>query len=192
MIVSPTSLGPTGSAAVRAAEAPRFAGPAALLCIALTLAGCGEGPADRPDAAQATPARAPPAVEFLSGERRTLADFRGSWLFVNYWAEWCAPCLEEIPELNELHEEGGGAFVVGVNFDQLDAKTMRPQVEQLGIRFPVTVADPGAVLGVTMPEVLPSTYVFDPSGAMVAVLRGPQTLEALHGAMEVADVVAAQ
>lgn len=167
----------------------------AALAGTLALAACGEvsdGSGAATEAAapvEAPPVAAAPALEFLSGERRAVEDFRGSWLFVNYWAEWCAPCLEEIPELNELHEESAEVFVVGVNFDQLDAETMRPQVEQLGIRFPVTVADPGDVLGVSLPEVLPSTYVFAPSGEMVRVLRGPQTLEALHGAMRLADAV---
>ena len=187
MTASPTSPGPRRSAVARVPEALRVAALAATLA----LAACADAPDGDDAAAEATPAPVaaapPPALEFLSGERRAVEDFRGSWLFVNYWAEWCAPCLEEIPELNELHEESAEVFVVGVNFDQLDADTMRPQVEQLGIRFPVTVGDPGEVLGVVMPEVLPSTYVFAPSGEMVRVLRGPQTLEALHGAMGLAD-----
>jgi len=160
---------------------------AACVLAATLLAGCAEEAtpvADGPTAGAETAAAAPaaPSVELLSGEQRTLADFRGSWLFVNYWAEWCAPCLEEIPELNELHGEAD-VYVLGINFDQLDAETMRPQVAQLGIRFPVAAADPTALLGLELPEVLPSTFVFDPAGEPVAVLRGPQTLEALRGAM---------
>ncbi|MEE4299539.1 MAG: TlpA disulfide reductase family protein [Pseudomonadales bacterium] len=153
---------------------------------AALLAACAEesGHLDEPLAAESDVAEAPaaPSVELLSGERRALAEFRGSWLFVNYWAEWCAPCLEEIPELNALHAEDG-VYVLGINFDQLDAGTMRPQVAALGIRFPVAAVDPTELLGLELPEVLPSTFVFDPSGETVAVLRGPQTLDALHGAM---------
>lgn len=156
---------------------------------AALLAACAEEPApvaDAPPPAPApTAAPAAPAFDLLSGEQRTLADLRGSWLFVNYWAEWCAPCLEEIPELNALHGEEG-VYVLGINFDQLDAETMRPQVAQLGIGFPVAAADPTELLGLEMPEVLPSTFVFDPAGERVTVLRGPQTLEALHGVMAAA------
>lgn len=157
---------------------------------ALLLAACAEEPAPAATASAAPaaaavepPAPATPALELLSGEQRSLEDFRGSWLFVNYWAEWCAPCLEEIPELNELHEASDDVYVLGVNFDQLDAETMRPQVAELGIRFPVAAIDPTELLGLQLPEVLPSTFVFGPDGERVAVLRGPQTLEALHGAM---------
>lgn len=183
MNASRTSRPPKRTSAVRAGE--RIA---AGVLAGLLLGGCAEEPAPVTEAPAAAPvvaeAPATPAIELLSGEQRALAEFRGSWLFVNYWAEWCAPCLEEIPELNELHAEAD-VYVLGINFDQLDAETMRPQVAQLGIRFPVAAADPTELLGLEMPEVLPSTFVFDPAGEPVAVLRGPQTLEALHGAMAV-------
>jgi len=172
---------------VRAAEA------GALALLLLLFAGCsGETEMSTAAAPATAPAAQPPApvaaprLEFLSGETRTLAEFQGQYLFVNYWAEWCGPCLDEIPELNELHEEAMDAFVVGINFDRLTPEEMRPQVEALGIHFPVAVDDPAAVLGLETPEVLPSTFVFDPAGAMVAVLRGPQTLESLRAAMTAA------
>ena len=38
-----------------------------------------------------------------------LADLRGYWVVINYWAQWCKPCIEEIPELNALHAAGGTA-----------------------------------------------------------------------------------
>ncbi len=109
----------------------------------------------------------------------------GRWLFVNYWAEWCAPCLVEIPELNEFQAEAADRVVVlGINFDGLPPEVMAPQVERLDIRFPIAVNDAGEVLGIELPEVLPSTYVFDPDGRQVGVLLGPQTLEQLYAAME--------
>jgi hypothetical protein len=60
---------------------------------------------------------------------------------------------------------------------------MREQVAELDIRFPVAVGDPGELLNVSLPEVLPSTYVFDPEGRRVAVLRGPQDRASLEAAM---------
>ena len=173
------------AASVRAAEMRVW------LCAgALALAGCG---ADSPapdaalsDTAGAAVVEAPapaPAVALLDGTDMPIEAFRGGWLFVNYWAEWCAPCLEEIPELNHLHASSAEVFVLGINFDQLEPEVMRPQVASLGIEFPVAAGDPTAALGLALPEVLPSTFVFDPAGQQVAVLRGPQTLEDLHGAM---------
>ena len=45
--------------------------------------------------------------------------YRGQWVLVNYWAEWCKPCLEEIPELNHL-DKSPGISVLGVNFDGVE------------------------------------------------------------------------
>lgn len=164
----------------------------ALTALTMLLAGCGEPepviiarPA--PDAASGADAAAtvPPLVQLAMADGSTLPvdAFDGSWLFVNYWAEWCAPCLEEIPELNELEHEVDGARVLGINFDGLDAAVIREQMETLGIAFPVAVGEAGAALGLQSPEVLPSTYVFDPDGVQQGVLRGPQSLDMLRAAM---------
>jgi len=44
------------------------------------------------------------------------ADYRGQWVVINYWAEWCKPCIKEIPELNGL-DRREGYRVLGANFD---------------------------------------------------------------------------
>ena len=46
-----------------------------------------------------------PAAELADGGSLRFAERTGQWLVINYWAEWCAPCREEIPELNELHDQ---------------------------------------------------------------------------------------
>lgn len=125
------------------------------------------------------------AIPLLDGTTLALSDLEGRWVFVNYWAEWCAPCREEIPELNTLQaEEDERVLVLGVNFDQLPVEVMGPQAEKLGIRFAVAAEDPRDLLGIALPEVLPSTYVFDPDGRQVGVLRGPQDLDELRAAMQ--------
>lgn len=127
----------------------------------------------------------PESIALLDGTTLALSGLKGRWVFVNYWAEWCAPCREEIPELNILQaEEGDRVLVLGVNFDQLPVEVMGPQAEKLGIRFAVAAEDPRDLLGITLPEVLPSTYVFDPDGRQLGVLIGPQNLDQLRAAMQ--------
>lgn len=147
------------------------------------LLACAEDSQPPPATMGASPAVAD-AIELLDGTMLPLSSFEGRWVFVNYWAEWCAPCREEIPELNILQaEEGDRVLVLGVNFDQLPVEVMGPQAERLGIRFAVAAEDPRDLLGIALPEVLPSTYVFDPAGNLVGVLLGPQDLEQLRAAM---------
>lgn len=150
---------------------------AAMLALGLVLTGCG-GEDRSPESEART-------IGLVNGEVLTLDDMAGRWLFVNYWAEWCAPCLVEIPELNEFHEDAADRVIVlGVNFDRLPAEEMLPQVESLDIRFPVAVSEPSDVLDIASPQVLPSTYVFNPAGERVGVLVGPQSLEQLYAVLE--------
>ena len=159
---------------------------AVLLCSALGLAACGagEGGGDASAPSEAAAPETAPALTFLDGTTRSVDSYRGGWLVVNYWAEWCAPCREEIPELNALDAAREDVEVIGVNFDALAPAELAPQAEALGIAFPVAVNDPGAVLGLTPPEVLPSTYLFDPEGRLVATLVGPQDEASLRAAIE--------
>ena len=64
--------------------------------------------------------------------------YTGRYLLVNYWAEWCHPCLEEIPELNILAREYSDEIaVIGVNFDGLGAEEISLQQKRLGVTLSV-------------------------------------------------------
>jgi thiol-disulfide isomerase/thioredoxin len=110
-----------------------------------------------------------------------LDEFRGHWLVINYWAIWCKPCIQEIPELNAL-DELPGVSVLGVNYDGASGDELAQQRDTLGIAFPVLDSDPAAQLGVPRPQVLPTTLVIDPDGNLQNTLLGPQTLESLRAA----------
>jgi thiol-disulfide isomerase/thioredoxin len=111
-----------------------------------------------------------------------LASARGHWVVVNYWAEWCKPCIKEIPELNQLAREHPELKVFGVNYDDETGEELMAQVEKLGIEFPLLGVDPAAELGIPRPAVLPTTFILTPEGELAATLVGPQTLESLVAA----------
>ena len=131
-----------------------------------------------------------PEVELADGSGASWDQWRGQWLLVNYWAEWCAPCRKEIPELNKLHSDGQSSVVVlGVNFDGLRGAALTDLMQEMDIRFPVLVNDPGARWDQPPPTVLPSTLVIDPEGNLRDVLVGPQTYESLARAVEMTSEV---
>lgn len=111
--------------------------------------------------------------------------WHGRWLVVNYWAEWCAPCRHEIPELNALNLRDD-VQVVGVNFDGIRGAKLQEVTVAMDVTFPTLVDDPGPRYGVERPRVLPTTLVIQPDGLLLSELRGPQTQQSLLQAMGLA------
>lgn len=109
----------------------------------------------------------------------------GTWRVINYWALWCTPCREEIPELNKLAHEAG-VTVLGVNFDNKQGDALSADISALNIEFPQLTEDPAGRLGTERPQVLPTTLIVDPAGQLVLTLTGPQTETDLLAALDAA------
>ena len=126
------------------------------------------------------------AVDFtlkdLSGRDRQLSEFRGKWVVVNYWATWCPPCLEEMPELELFHSahQDKDAVVLGVNFEEIEIEPLKAFVESQFLSFPILRSTPTgrSALG-TIPG-LPTTYIITPDGKVAARQVGPVKREMLE------------
>ncbi len=115
----------------------------------------------------------------------------GGYVAINYWAEWCVPCREEIPELNALHHDRDttGLVILGVNYDGISGESLAILIGEMGIEFPVLVSDPSERFGYDVPRLLPTTVIMGPENHVHQILVGPQTreslLEAVPGSMRV-------
>jgi thiol-disulfide isomerase/thioredoxin len=126
----------------------------------------------------------------VQGNGYQIDDLQGKYLIVNYWATWCAPCIKEIPELNALADEFPDQLSLwGVNYDEPEGEEQLRQVAKMKISFPVFRDNPSDQLGVSMPEVLPTTLIFDPQGALIATLVGPQSRESLLSHLSMAKAL---
>jgi thiol-disulfide isomerase/thioredoxin len=117
----------------------------------------------------------------LDGKPVSVSDYRGKWVIVNFWATWCPPCLDEIPDLVDLYDENRERLVVlGVNYEEVNEEYLKQFVESHLISYPVMRMDPlpvtplGPVLG------LPTTYIVSPQGERVARHEGPITRDAIE------------
>ncbi len=112
-----------------------------------------------------------------NGQKYNWDDFRGRWLVVNYWAQWCTSCLKEIPELNQLHlnYNSNKMNIIGINFDKPLIVELKRQITSFNIKFPVILNDFSGEVGHFKPAGLPVTYIFDPSGELKIKLIGAQT-----------------
>ena len=106
-------------------------------------------------------------------------NYRGQWVVVNYWAEWCKPCIKEIPELNDLNSQNADVTVLGVNFDGAVGDELARQLDELKVAFETLPYDPSAELGIERHRDLPTTVIISPEGDLKEVLIGPQTQESL-------------
>ncbi len=105
-----------------------------------------------------------------------ISHYQGKWVILNYWAEWCLPCLKEIPELNQLQQDHGDELaVIAVNFDRIQGKELTELAKRMGIRFEILHQDPADALRLSRPASLPTTYVFNREGKLSSKLVGPQT-----------------
>lgn len=113
------------------------------------------------------------------GARLSDADLEGRWLVVNYWAEWCAPCREELPELNALDRVSDRVRVLGIHFDGYQGEQLLEMSDEMGIDFSVVGYDFAEAYGLVLPQVLPTTYIINPQGKLLHTLQGPQTEQEL-------------
>ncbi len=111
----------------------------------------------------------------LNGDTKSIEDYQGQWLLVNYWAEWCPPCLKEIPELNALAKDG--IQVLAVSYDKLSNQELEKLRQKYQINYPIIATSPMPYLPMERPTGLPANYLFTPSGQMIGPLLGTQTRE---------------
>ncbi|MBX3507311.1 MAG: TlpA family protein disulfide reductase [Parvibaculum sp.] len=119
-----------------------------------------------------------PDVPFRDGEGREtrLADFRGKLVLLNLWATWCAPCREEMPELDRLEAElGGEAFkVLALSVDSTGPEVPAAFLEQIGIEHLALYHDPSAKANFTLGAFgLPTTILISPEGLEIGRMAGP-------------------
>ncbi len=119
------------------------------------------------------------ALPDLAGTRQSLRQWQGKVLVVNFWATWCAPCREEMPELVAAQTRYGpkGLQIVGIGID--DAAKMRQFTESLRLNYPALDGGYGALeLSKTFGNsamALPFTIIVDRHGKIAAQQLGPMT-----------------
>lgn len=120
------------------------------------------------------------ALEDTQGKVIKLADFRGRWIVVNFWATWCAPCVKEIPEFIEFQTKYPNIQVIGVNFEQKKAKDLAPFLARFKFNYPLLLANDLPLTPFEPLKGLPTTAIINPKGQMVSKHTGPVTLTMLE------------
>jgi len=110
----------------------------------------------------------------MAGNKHQLSGYKGKWVLVNYWATWCPPCLEEVPDLVNLydHRKQKDLMVLGVVFDYKDVKEVNEYVDDMLMSYPIVLGDDSVTAQIGSAGVLPTTFIYNPQGKLVKIKRG--------------------
>jgi peroxiredoxin len=117
------------------------------------------------------------ALPDSKGREQSLGQWKGKVLVVNFWATWCAPCREEMPEFMKAQQDLGtrGLQIVGIAVDQADRADAF--ATELGLNYPSLIGGFGAAeLSKTLGNrlgALPFTVIVDRSGRVAHTQLGP-------------------
>lgn len=115
----------------------------------------------------------------LDGQDHRWSHSQGKWKVVNYFAEWCAPCLREMPELNAFYQQHNDEIdIFAVSFDPLDKKQLVVLQKKYDIQFPI-IDKLNTLPWGQPPNSLPTTYILDADGKVQKQLKGEQSAEKL-------------
>lgn len=106
----------------------------------------------------------------VDGKPVKSSDFEGKVVILDFWATWCPPCKAEIPGFVELQKKYGdkGLVVIGVSLDEQGPQIVKPFMKQFGVNYPVTMGDPKIVQDFGGIAAIPTTFVIDRNGKILA------------------------
>ncbi len=127
-----------------------------------------------------------PAPDFelitLEGDPFRLSEQQGRVIVLNFWATWCPPCREEIPEFVEMQDDFGrdDVLFVGVSLDNMDANYVRAFADEFNVNYPMMIDDGTADQAYGPVRSLPSTFLIDRDGNVQGYAPGLVTREMLE------------
>lgn len=112
----------------------------------------------------------------LDGSEQALNQWQGNILVLNFWATWCPPCREEMPELSRMHDQYKNQKIIVIGLSTDDLETTKTYIKTNPVSYPVLAGDMQAMnfsesLGNTK-GVLPYTVVVDERGKVIKTFFG--------------------
>jgi peroxiredoxin len=106
------------------------------------------------------------ATDLASGQRVTLASYKGQVVLLNIWATWCEPCKVEMPSLEQLQREMGprGLKILAVSIDEGGPDVVRQYARDLGLTFPILHDQSGRIKQIYQTTGVPESFVINREG----------------------------
>jgi thiol-disulfide isomerase/thioredoxin len=116
-----------------------------------------------------------------------MADYHGRWVFIDYWATWCAACIQGLPVLNGLAADPS-LQVIGLSDEKIGRRDWKAFLATHGFRYPVALVDRAALPQAIPPaaffiEMRPIAYLIRPDGTVARRFLGDVSADQVHAAM---------
>jgi peroxiredoxin len=123
-----------------------------------------------------------PLVQDTQGASFRLSQMHGKWIIINFWADWCDACREEIPEFNKYFAriKNSNVMLFGINYDGVTGAELTASMKKMGIQYPNLTTNPGWAWGLTDVTVLPTTFIISPKGQVIKRFVGGTTQKNLE------------
>lgn len=105
-------------------------------------------------------------LETLSGDTVNLSQYRGKLVMVNFWAPWCPPCRQEMPDLQAFHQKYDDTVVLGLAVEYRSRENVVNMVDMMSVTYPVALVDREMARKFGDFRGLPTTFYITPDGRL--------------------------
>lgn len=125
-------------------------------------------------------------VKTIDGKNFDLAQKKGQWVIVNFWATWCSPCLKEIPDISAFVAAHKNIAAIGLDFEEIEVDDLKAFLKLHPIGYAVSAVDVyNPPKDFEVPRGLPTTYLIAPDGSVAKRFMGPITASDLEKVIKV-------
>lgn len=128
------------------------------------------------------PSETLPLIDFelknLSGETKKLSDYKGQFIFLNFWATWCGPCRSEMPSMEAVYQElkSDGFTIVAVDLGEKKS-TVQKFADEFDLTFPILLDESNLVGSMYNAQSIPTTYLIGRDGNIIGRAVGARPWE---------------
>jgi peroxiredoxin len=121
-----------------------------------------------------------PAPDFtlpgLDGKKISIAEYKGKVIFLNIWATWCPPCVEEMPSMEKLYQKlkGESFEILAVSIDVSGSESVLPFMKKHKLSFPALLDTKGDIKSLYQTTGVPESFIIDKEGIIVEKIIGPR------------------